>query len=284
MNLSLRNLLLVICSAGLSLVYFLISTGIWKTEQIQISGLGQINFISFIHTVLALLQLGLLLIFIEGILKLKGGKIFLIIISLILLIDGINLVLMKVYATNSYIKIVYYAIHALVVYLATGLSTVFYFLMNQYLPREVVKVKSIEPTDMISEKKISLMTMFTNVVITMGIIFVVWCFKNEYWKLGGVLFLLSLIIFGFVNRWSQRVFSKIESRNVWIMYLLSVIFGLIGGWHDFFTGFLFFFSAFGILILTSSRREVSLGRILISIATICFGVLLLVFHFIYSMG
>jgi hypothetical protein len=273
---------LIFMSSLFSLLYFLIAAEVLKTSHISLGVFGSVNFVSLIHSILAIFQLGLAVVFYQRMISQKKLKYFIGAFCLVLFVDGLSLVLKKLYPDSELAMNFYYNIHAVVVYMATGILTVFYFLLRPYLSKPNFDKESTNSMNMKNENKDKLKTIFTTSLLLISVLLVVFCFVKQHWKIGGSIFLGALILCGFVYRWSQRGMSKISSRNIWIMYLIGILFGLIGGWYDFFTGFLFFFSAFGILILTGSQREVSMGRLLISIATVCFGFLLLAFHFIFS--
>jgi hypothetical protein len=273
---------LILISAFFSLVYFLIAAEVWKMKDIDLIVLGRINFVSLLHTIIAIVQFGLSIVFYQKLISQRNLKFLIVLFSILILVDGLNLILKKIYLDNAFVNNLYYTIHAMVIYIATGILTLFYFLLRPLL----ISIHAVNETDITVNMKNEYFdkNRFRIIValLVCSVVLVIICFMRENWKLGGSVFLGVLLLCGFVYRWSQRAMSKISARNIWILYIVAIMLGLIGGWYDFFTGFLFFFSAFGILISTGSRREVSMGRLFISLATVCFGFLLLAFHFIFS--
>lgn len=278
------SLIFVLVASIGALAYFLLLNGQIVLIPMNIQYLGTVNFVSISHSLIAIFQLGAFVLFLRNRTTQYLIRIIFGVVILIIIVDLFALVLMKINTQLVFFKDLYFAIHGLIIFIDTGIFVVLYFVLRRFILRtenrfpvthEIMKTQ-IENRNFKWYVEVS--------TVVLGIIMALYLMKLEEWKIAALAYIFCLLFVGFIKKWSQNKLSKIPVGSTWAVYIISIILGLVGGWYDFFTGFLFFYAAFGVLIFTSSRRSVSLARLFLSIGAIGFGTLLLVFHFMYSMN
>jgi hypothetical protein len=107
-------------------------------------------------------------------------------------------------------------------------------------------------------------------------------FQQDY-KISGLSFYAALTTIGFSKKWNTDSLSKYKDHHIYYIYFFSWVLATWGILFDFFTGFLFLFSGFLILLLTMSYKDQSISRILMMIFNLLLSIVALFMHFIYSM-
>jgi hypothetical protein len=105
----------------------------------------------------------------------------------------------------------------------------------------------------------------------------------EQYKLSGLLLLAILVAYGYLYKWSSRQLAAIGDQYVWFLFFAIFGLGFYGGLYDFFTAFLYSVGCIGLLIATAGQLKFNnFLRVGVLILTVLFAVLMLAFHFMYS--
>ena len=102
--------------------------------------------------------------------------------------------------------------------------------------------------------------------------------KGEYKWSGTVAMLFTAVL-----PWYTRRKTNYLTLKAWSLFLINAVLGLWACYYDFFTGFMYFLlAAFILLYWRNKVKDFSVITVLFVVVSLCFSMLLLVFHFMFS--